>query len=194
MTHDGFSSEGRVHSVHQVLVSRSSPSGGLTYSWCPFLSVTLEKETQMCRGVVGQPSLPQLGVWSRKLSRGMTLQSTGISSTLCTLSHFFYLILDLFRLTRYFSVQKRDKSIVSGFLRCHSEISHFPLHWTVSTQGSGYSPSWWISGGFSTGSNPMDCEENLPTTVWLVLYIPQNNNIKTLKFWCLVHRKKKKKN
>ena len=133
-----------------------------------FLSVILEKEMQMCRRVVGQPSLPQPGVQSGKLSGGKTLQSIGTSSPLCTLSCGFYLILDLFRLTRCLSVQKRDEIIFSGFLRCRSEIVHFPLHWIESTEALlralGCTPSWWAPEP-SSGSGPVDCEENLPTTV-----------------------------
>lgn len=152
------------------MVSWSSSPGDLTYTWCPLLSVTLEKETQMCRGVVGQPNLPQSGVWSGKLSEGKTLQTIGTSSPLCTLDRGFYLILDLFRLTRCLSVQKGDEAIFSGFLRCHSEIAHFLWHWIMRTEALlgalGCTPSWWASEP-SIGSSPVDCEENLPTTVWL---------------------------
>lgn len=49
--------QGRAHSIPPVMVSWSSPSGDLTDTWCPLLSVTPEEETQMCTAVVGQPSL-----------------------------------------------------------------------------------------------------------------------------------------
>lgn len=154
----------------RVMVSWSSPSGDLAYTWCPFLSVTPEKEMQMCRGVVGQPSLPKPGVRSRKLSGDKSLKGIDTSSPLCILGCGFYPIMHLFRLTRCLSVQKRDETVFSGFLRGHSEITHFPLHWTASAEALrralGCIPSWGEPEPY-TGSGPAGCKENLPKTVWL---------------------------
>lgn len=118
---------------------RSAPSHGLLVTlirrpgiyWCHFFLVTPEKEMQMCRGLVGPPSHPQAGVWSRKLSRAKTHRSIGPSATLCTHDCSFYLILNLFKFSKYLSAQKWDESTSSGFLRCHSETAHFPLHWKL---------------------------------------------------------------
>lgn len=96
--------------------------------------MTPEKEMKMWRGVIGQPTHPQPGVWSRKLSRSKTLQSINSSAPLCTLDWSIYLIWNLFKFTEYLSVQKWDESTSSGFLRRHSETAHFPLHWIVSTE------------------------------------------------------------
>lgn len=101
----------------------SAPSYGLLLTlirrsgiqWCRFLSVTSEKETPMCRGVVGQPSCPQTGVRSRKLSGDNIHHRIGISATLCTLDCSFYLILNLFKFTKYLSIQKWDESTSVGF-------------------------------------------------------------------------------
>lgn len=153
--------------------------------------MTPEKEMKMCRRVMGQPSHLQPGVWSRKLSRAKTPQSIGTSATLFTLDCSFYLILNLFKFTEYLSIQKGNESISSGFLRCHSGTAHFPLYYTVSTERSfralSCTSSWWAP-ELSIASSPVDCEENLPTTVWLGLNISWNKQM--WKLWCLVHSRK----